>query len=182
MLAEQLLAEALERTVDSAERCLRTGSLIDYEELDARLRTLESQAREQFQDAHRRVYESIAEKLESGYHLSDVERGALELLIVGEAKYATESEKSFENWKKELHSLIEQIRHAERAAVTEAARLLQLQALCHTAKTILPDITLYLRDRERVQRFRDATAGEIRPEDARFLAALIRQILSSDKR
>jgi hypothetical protein len=45
----------------------------------------------------------------------------------------------------------------------------------------MPDITHYLRERDRLQRFRDATAGQMTVQDSRFLAALIRQMVSAGR-
>jgi hypothetical protein len=47
---------------------------------------------------------------------------------------------------------------------------------------VLPDITFYLRQRDRIERFREATAGEIQPQDARFLARVIRQMVAPERR
>ncbi|MGH6689383.1 MAG: hypothetical protein ACREMQ_20825 [Longimicrobiales bacterium] len=182
MVTESTLAEAVERTARTAEQSLEADSLVGYEELDVRVRELEGLAREMFQDAHRRLYEQIAEKLDHGARLSVMEHGALELLIVGEAKYYVEAENNFTEWKSELKRLIDELQKTLGRSTTEAERLLHLQALCNDAKGVLPDITFYLRQRERIEQFRQATGGEIAAHDARFLAGIIRQMVSSDRR
>jgi hypothetical protein len=182
MSTDNVLADAVEQTARTAERTLEADSLVGYEELDMRVRELEALAREQFQDAHRRLYELIAEKLDAGAPLSVMEHGALELLIVGEAKYYVEGESHFAEWKSELKRLIEELRKTLARSTTEAEKLLHLQALCNDAKGVLPDITFYLRQRERIDQFRQATSGEISAHDARFLAGIIRHMISSDRR
>ncbi len=182
MLDQSLLTEAVDRAAGAAERAFGSDSVVDYEELDLRVRELENLARQLFQDAHRRLYESLADKLEHGGLLSPVERGALELLIVGEAQYYLKAENNYQDWKKELARLVEEVRRTDAEQHAGAEKLLHLQALCHDAKGVLPDITFYLRQRDRIDRFREATAGEIQPQDARFLARVIRQMISSERR
>jgi hypothetical protein len=181
-MALDLLPDELGRMAETADRCFQSDSVNDYEQLDILIHELENRAREMFQESLRGVYESIAEKLEDGAVLSGHERGALELLIVGEAKYHVRAENKYREWKDELQRIIAQIRETPAQDKPEAEMLLQLRGLCHDAKAVLPEIELYLRDRERVKQFHDAMNGDLLFQERRFLAHLIRQLIASERR
>jgi hypothetical protein len=59
--------------------------------------------------------------------------------------------------------------------------LLHLRALSQELRRVLPDIVYYLEDKERVERFRKATAGPLDPEGYRVLAEIVTAMISSDK-
>ena len=105
----------------------------------------------------------------------------LNLLIVGEAKYYVKHENDLENWRGELARLIEEIERIEAGGANDVDRLLHIQALCRDARHILPDITFYYSEKERLARFETATSGQIDAEKGRILADVIRAMMESDK-
>ena len=142
---------------------------------------LESMAREAFQGRMKNDYLSIAEKLEDGAEITPAEREALELLIIGEAKYYLKQENDFENWRSELQRLAGEMEKVHTSGLAGIEDLMRLQALCREAGAVLPDITFYLREKERIQRFEDALRGTLDPEVRRFLAEIITGMMRSSK-
>jgi hypothetical protein len=180
MMDPTLLAQISE-TVEVAKRCFETESVTDYEELDRQVIGLETTAREAFQDKLKDEYLSIAEKLESGAEITPAEREALELLIIGEAKHYLKYENDLENWKKELKRLAGEMEKVPASGSESIEDVMHLQALCREAKGVLPDITFYLREKERIKRFEDTMRETLDPEARRFLAEIIKGMMESSK-
>jgi hypothetical protein len=59
--------------------------------------------------------------------------------------------------------------------------LLHIQALCRDLRSILPDLTFYLRERERVQSYEKNDIQSLRPELKKLLAEVIDAMMKSDK-
>jgi hypothetical protein len=66
--------------------------------VDSVIHLLKNQAREQFQQMAIERYGSVLGKLEAGDPLTDEERSALEILIVGQARYYLKEETDFGAW------------------------------------------------------------------------------------
>jgi hypothetical protein len=58
---------------------------------------------------------------------------------------------------------------------------MHLQALCHEAMRILPDLAFYCEEKERARRFDEAMRGAIDRDTRRTLANLIKEMLISEK-
>ncbi len=180
-MKDPTLSAQISKTVEVAKRCFETESVTDYEELDRRVVELEGTAREVFQGKLRVQYLSIAEKLDRGAEITAQERQALELLIIGEAKHYLKYENDFENWKRELKRLAEEIEKVQARGSESIEEVMHLQALCREAKGVLPDITFYLREKERIVRFEDTMRETLDPEARRFLAEIIKGMMESSK-
>ena len=180
-MMDSTLLTQISKTTEVAKRCFDTESVADYEHLDRQTSELESMAREAFQDTLKGGYLSIAEKLEAGEEITPEDREALQLLIVGEAKYYLKQENDFENWTRELERLAGEMEKVHTSGSAGIEDLMRLQALCREARAVLPDITFYLREKERIQRFEDAVRGTLDPEVRRFLAEMITGMMRSSK-
>ncbi|MGD9094010.1 MAG: hypothetical protein PVF74_14270 [Anaerolineales bacterium] len=160
------------------QQCLTNERVTDCEELDRLVSDLAKTAREAYQAQLRSECGYIVEKLETGESLTSQEYGALELLIIGEAKYYLKEENDFENWKHELKRLTSEIENLNRGDLSSIEELMQLGALCTDARRLLPGISFYLRERERVRRFEENTR-KIDQSTGKFLASVIKEMLQS---
>jgi hypothetical protein len=59
--------------------------------------------------------------------------------------------------------------------------LLHIQALCRDLRAVLPDITFYLRERERIQGYEQNDLNALPPELKRILADVVKEMMESDK-
>ena len=162
------LFSQIEETLDAAERCTDQALAQDYEQLDAQVRQLEATAREAFQEQLKDQYWTIAEKLEAGTPLSEKEHEALEFLIVGEAEYFLAEEEHFEDWRDTLRDLMQEVVEVRETGIDTIDDLMYLQAICLDASKVLPEITYYLRQKERIQRFKRLRIGGLDIRDDEF--------------
>ncbi|MCB0194307.1 MAG: hypothetical protein KDJ65_20320 [Anaerolineae bacterium] len=181
MAPELQLSTKVKETLKTAEQALDSDSTRHYREFDEHIRQLEATAREAFQAKLQHDYKGILNKLEKAKPLTESEREMLKLLIVGEAKYYLKHENDLENWRVELNRLVEEIERIEATGANDIDSLLHIQALCRDARHILPDITYYYSEKERIDRFEKATSGQIDAEKGRILAGVIRAMMASEK-
>ena len=174
------LFSQIEETLLAADRCTDQALAQDYEQLNAEVRQLEATAREAFQEHLKNRYWKIAEKLEADTPLSEKEHEALELLIVGAAEYFLAEEEHFEDWRDALRDLMAEIEEVGETGIDTIDDLMYLQAICLDASKVLPEITFYLRQKERIQRFKEGTR-EIDREAGKILAGTIREMMESDR-
>ncbi|RME74541.1 MAG: hypothetical protein D6784_09710 [Chloroflexi bacterium] len=165
----------------SAERALNSTSSQNYQTLDQNFRLLEATAREAFQERLKHALRSVIDKLENGRPLSDTDRAALELAVVGEARFYVQSENDVENWRQEIARLIEAVRQVQEAGLDEVEALLQLQALCRQARRVTPDLVFFYTEQERLERFNAAALNALDAETRKLLANLVREMLASDR-
>ena len=179
MATNQELFGQITQTLQAAQQSLNSDASTAYQTLDHQIRQLENVARENFQAKLKNDYQTVVEKLEKGTPLTTDERQILELLIVGEANYYLRHENDFGNWLNELRRISAEIERLQAGGLTKIAEVMHLQALCRDARGILPDIMFYLREKERVERFKSGTQGEISPADGKMLANMIRAMMAS---
>ena len=160
---------------------LKQETEANYQELQTLIFDLEGLARETFQAKLEGLYWPILSKLEQGESLTAAEHEALEMLMVGEAKYYLRYETNLDNWRAELQQLLDEIRKRQAAGLDEIDSLMKLRALCREAMRVLPDLTYYFREKERIRRFETATSGAIDVETRRSLANLIKEMMESDQ-
>ena len=180
-MMDPILLAQISKTVEVAKRCLETESVSDYEDLDRQVIELDNTAREAFQSKLKDEYLSIAVKLEGGAEITPAEREALELLIIGEAKHYLKYENDFESWKEELKRLAGEMEKVAVSGSESIEDVMHLQGLCREAKGVLPDITFYLREKERIVRFEDTMRETLDPEARNFLAEIIKGMMESRK-
>lgn len=176
-----VIVNQINAALNAGKRSSESELVSDYDELYRQIDKLEGMVREAFQGKLSAEYLSLVEKLERGEELTAAARDALELLIVGEAKHYLKAENDFDNWKNELQRLAGEMEKAQATDLASIDDLMHLEALCRDVKTVLPDVTFYLRERERVKRFEEAMRETLDPESRRFLAEIIKGMMKSSK-
>ncbi|HLE15397.1 MAG TPA: hypothetical protein VI776_11655 [Anaerolineales bacterium] len=161
-----------------SEQSYSTQSAAHFQQLDLVINLLQNQAREEFQQEAIAQYGSVLRKLEAGDPLSGEEYAALEMLIVGRAKYYLKEETDFNSWMGELKRLVAEIEQLKGSGDKSLEGMLELQALCIDAGRVVSDITFYLEEKERYERFREST-HEIDLDESAMLATMIRSMLGS---
>ena len=162
-------------------KALKQENEAGYQDLQTLIFDLEGLARETFQAKLEDLYWSILAKLEQGQALTTAEHEVLEMLMVGDAKYYLRDETHLDEWRDELNRLLDEIRKRQASGLDTIDSLMKLRALCREAMRILPDLTYYFREKERIRRFETATSGAIDIETRRSLANLIKDMMESDQ-
>lgn len=153
----------------------------NYQQLQTLIFDLEGLARETFQAKLEDLYWPILAKLEEGQSLTTAEQEILEMLMVGGAKYYLRYETQLDTWRDELTRLVGDIKKRQAGGLDEIDSLMKLRALCREAMRVLPDLSYYFREKERVRRFETATRGAIDVDTRRSLANLIKEMIESDQ-
>ena len=178
MSKDDELQNTLKETLEIATRCFESEQSDGYSVLLGQMEELESQAREAFQSGIDPG--SLQRKLKNGQPLSADELKTLELLIVGDAKYYLKYENDFEHWERELKRIVAEISQLQTANL-DVDGLMHLRALCREANRFLPDISFYLEQKERSQKFAEATSGQIDQHSGKVLADIVEQMMASDR-
>jgi len=172
------VATSIGAAVDQANRCAATETSDSYDELGARVDTLEGQAHQAVK-SHLDIA-SLLPKLKESKPLGPADLKTLELLIVGDAGYFLKYEADLESWKGEVSQLIVEIAKLQSSQL-DVDGLMHLQALCQELRRVLPNIVYYLDQKERTSKFHEATKGSIDTEGYRILAEMVTAMISSDK-
>ena len=175
------LIEFVRAAQEKSRQCHEQETSENYEVLDTQFRQLGMMAREIMQERLRSQYRSIAEKLEDGVPLTLQERELVETLIVGEARSYLNQEADFESWKSKVDRLAGQLGVLEATGVESSQQLLELQALALQARNVLPAVTYYLRERERIELFEKNMQSELSASSGRLLADILREMMQSSR-
>lgn len=174
------ITESLKNICKNTESVIASGDADQINILQTLFRDLESSTREKFQE---KLYEpalAIVKKLQLDKDLTMQEKRTLELLIVGDADYYTRIENNFADWLTELRRLVALLASIkgddDRLSVEE---LCQLRASARDALNLLPTIAYFVKERNRVEQFREATRRYLEPEDKMMLASIIITALES---
>jgi len=170
--------KTLKEVLDLANRCFEAEKSDGYGVLIGQIEELEGQARAAFQS--RIDSRSLVQKLRKAQPLTPEELNTLQLLVVGDAKYYLKYETDFDHWKSELKRVVAEISKLQ-ATDLDVEGLMHLRALCREANRFLPDISFYLEQKERSQKFEEATRGSIDQYSGKFLADIVQEMMSSDK-
>jgi hypothetical protein len=175
------VTDSINETVSRARQCLVNENSEGYEALDSLFRRLEVIAREVFQDRLRSDYQTLVEKLEKGRVLTADEQNTLELLIIGVARTYLQMESDFSAWKTKVDSLARDLEALAASGADSTDALLRVQSICLEAKTVLPELTNYLRERERIERFENSLRSSLGVESGQLLADVVREMLQSGR-
>ena len=181
MVSPQQVQNSIQETLSTAKQAAGKTQSHPYQNLDNQIRQLANMAREGFQAQVKPAYPGLLKKLEAGASLTDEEYRLLRLLIVGEADYYIEHENDLQNWHAELDRLLDQIKTLQDTGLQSIDQYLHLQALCHDATRIIPNLVHFYREQERVERFEEATANGINKESGKILADIIKEMMHSDR-
>jgi len=160
---------------------LNQDSSESYERLYTEIHNLEGMARETFQYQYRKDYQAVVEKLENGDILSEADKQLLTQLIVADAKSYVKYAQEFEGWKDHVDRLLSELRTIQSQGVRTTDDLLHIQSICRDLRSVLPDITFYLRERERIQSYEQNDIQSLSPEIKKILAEVIDAMMKSDK-
>lgn len=152
-----------------------------YERLYVEIHTLEGLARETFQYQFRNHYQTVIEKLQNDESLSEVDKKLLAELVIADAKSYVKHAQDFEAWKDQIDRMLSELRSIQSKGVRTTDDLLHIQSLCRDLRSVLPDITFYLRERERIQSYEKNDIQSLPPEVKQLLAEIIDAIMKSDK-
>jgi len=180
MATAQDVATQLNEAVSTAQKAIGAAASEGYEALGNDIQKLEAVAREAFQAKLDELFWPVLSKLEEGEALTAAEQDMLEMMVVGEAKYYVKSENDVENWTNEVKRLVEAIEGLEASGLDDIDALMRVRALCREAQRVVPDLAFYYREKDRIKKFKEATAGAIDIEARRLLANLIKDMMSSD--
>jgi hypothetical protein len=175
------VSDSIQETVVRAQQCLVNENSEEYEALDSLFRRLEVVAREVFQDKLRSDYQGLVEKLEKRRVLTAEEQNTLELLIIGVARTYIKMEPDFPIWKTKVDRLARELEALQASGVDSADALLSVQGICLEAKAVLPELTNYLRERERVERFESSMRSSLGAESGQLLADVVREMMQSGR-
>jgi hypothetical protein len=175
------VSDSINETIARARQCLTNENSEGYEALDSLFRRLEAVAREVFQDKLRSDYQGLVEKLEKGRVLTADEQNTLELLIIGVARTYLQMETDFPTWQTKVDRLARELEALEASGVDSTDALLRVQCICLEAKTVLPELTNYLRERERVERFENSMRSSLGAESGQLLADVVREMMQSGR-
>jgi len=175
------VSDSIQETVAKARQCLVNENSEGYEALDSLFRRLEVVAREVLQDKLRLDYQSLVEKLEKGRVLTPDEQNTLELLIIGVARTYIQMETDFPTWKTKVDRLARELDALQASGSDSTDALLQIQGICLEAKAVLPELTNYLRERERVERFENSLRSSLGVESGQLLADVVRDMMQSGR-
>ncbi len=172
------VATSISAAIDQANRCAATETSDSYDELGARVSTLEGRAHQAVKS--QLDIASLLPRLKESKPLGPAELKTLELLIVGDAEYFLKYEADLDRWKGEVSQLIAEIANLQSSQL-DVDGLMHLRALCQELRRVLPNIVYYLDQKERTSKFHEATSGSIDKEGYRVLAEMVTAMISSDE-
>ncbi len=179
-MANQIEA-ATSKVVKDGFDSLNRDNSETYERLDLQIRGLEAMAREAFQAQFRRAYRAVVKKLEDGEELAPADKDLLAGLVVADAKSYVKYEKEYEAWKDDLQRLLADLKAIQEAGAGSTEDLLHIQAICRDLRAVLPDLTFYLRERERIQSYEQTDIQALTPQVKQLLADIVTAMMKSDK-
>jgi hypothetical protein len=175
------ISSAVSIVYTKGNQSLQTDTADTYERLYVQIHELEKMARETFQYQFRRNYELVVEKLKNNEYLTDDDKKLITQLVVADAKSYVKYENDFENWKDEIVRLLSELKKVQDKGINSTDDLLHIQALCRDLRSVLPDITFYLSERERIQGYEKNDLNALPPELKSFLADFVKGLMESDK-
>ena len=123
---------------------------------------------------------AIIGKLENNQPLNQAEKEMVKLWVVGDAEGYVKMENNFQDWLQEYRRLMDKI--ADWEGKTGSIReLVEVHGVIEDAVKVADDVAHYLEDRERVARC-EAALSNLNAEDNKFIAGLLKSLLTSPER
>jgi len=169
------------QVINQGSQSLQTDSSEAFEHLYLQIHELEKQARETFQYQFRRDYLVVVGKLRNGDRLDEHDKQLIAQLLIADAKSYVKYAGDYETWKDQIDHLLGELKSVQDQGVRTTDDLLHIQALCRDLKAVLPDITFYLRERERIQGYEQNDLNNLSPELKSILAEIVKNMMESDK-
>jgi hypothetical protein len=169
--------EVLQKISQSMNRVAGSGASEDFSRVGSELAQLKGKVREEIQAATADEITKIIRKLENQENLSPEERELVGLWLVGDAEGYTKMEDDFGEWQEEFRRLSRVLETYE-GRDPSPQTLVELHGLLEDAVRVIADISHFLEKKERLERFH-AAINSVTPEDAKFLASMLKAKLSS---
>ena len=160
-------------TLDAAAQCAAEETARNYDILGEHLGEIESTIG-QLLRSHV-AYQPVLAKLRQGGALAPDELASLRSLIVGDADEYLKYDDDFEQSKKELNRILEQIRQLDSHELDIEA-LKRLRVLCREASNALAETSQYVQQKERVRNFEDHTRDALTDDVRRTLASMVERM------
>jgi hypothetical protein len=159
------------------QQAVQNNSPDGFAKASAEMVTLKNRIRERFQELTAGEIKAIIAKLENYEPLSEAEKDYVRTWMVGEAESYVRLENNFKDWTAEFARLTEALKSYEVKEET-LAHLLNVHALIGDAMRVAADISYYLEEKARVERFEQAIK-QLNKADSELVARLLRAKLES---
>jgi hypothetical protein len=123
---------------------------------------------------------AIIGKLENNQPLNQAEKEMVKLWVVGDAEGYVKMENNFQDWLQEHRRLTDEIASWE-GRTGSIQELVEVHGLLEDAIKVADAAAHYLEDRERVSRC-EAALSNLNAEDNKFIAGLLKSMLSDSER
>jgi hypothetical protein len=154
-----------------------SGASEDFSRVGSELVQLKAKVREEIQSTTAEEITKILKKLENAEPLSPPEKDLVALWVVGDAEGYTKMEDDFGEWQDEFRRLSGVLESYE-GQTPSAQTLVEMHGVLEDAVRVTADISHFLEKKERVERFHSAI-NNLTPDDAKFLASMIKSMLNS---
>lgn len=168
--------KGISQTLQSAEK---ENSPDSFTLASTELVKMKNRLRERFQELTAAPIREVIGKLENFQPLSAAEKDYVRTWMVGDADSYTRMENNFKDWTVEFGRLIGVLRGYEAKEET-VPNLLNAHGVVTDAMRVAADISLYLEEKARVERFAKAMEN-LSQSDAELVARLLRAKLESSE-
>jgi len=172
--------QKLSQTIAAGTACFAKDAEWDYELLNEHVLELEEMSREAIQAQLRKECETILDQLDERKPLTPQQLSTVRMFIVGESEAYLRAEKQADAWRAEIRRLFGQLEQFGAGTIDGVDSLFQLRAICMEAIRVIPDITFYLDQKERIQKFDDATSKPLEEKTIRVLREILQSMLISE--
>ena len=169
--------QVLQGIFQSMKSVSGSSSMDDFARVSSELVQLKNRVREELQAATAEDVAKILKKLANRELLTPEERNLVELWIVGDAEGYTKMENNFGQWQEELRRL-GGVLESYAGQASSPQTLVEVHGVLEDAIRLTADISYFLEKKERVERFQSAI-NNLTPEDAKFLASMLKSMMSS---
>jgi hypothetical protein len=136
--------------------------------------------RQAIEQATAETVAAIIGKLDNNQPLSDAEKQMVKLWVVGDAEGYVKMENNFQDWLEEYRRLLDVITDWE-GKTGSVQELVEVHGVLEDAIKVSDDVAHFLEDRERVTRC-EAALSNLNAEDNKFIAGMLKSMLSSPDR
>ena len=157
-----------------------SSSLDDLTRVSSDLVQVKDKVREELQAATAEDITRILKKLENQELLTPDEKNLVGFWLVGDAEGYTKMENDFSEWQEEFRRLGSILESYEGQSPSPQT-LVELHGVLEDAIRVAADISFFLEEKDRVERFNSAI-NNLTPDDAKFLASMIREMMAKSDR
>jgi hypothetical protein len=136
--------------------------------------------RQAIEQATAEAVAAIIGKLENNQPLNDAEKQTVKLWVVGDAEGYVKMENNFQDWLEEYRRLLDIIADWE-GKTGSVQELVEVHGVIEDAIKVADAVAHFLEDRERVARC-EAALNNLNAEDNKFIAGMLKSMLSSPDR